>query len=355
MTRLLFASALPSTVLASALAITLGACGDASTMPTAARVVSAPSSNVLSIGDLRRAVPNTPCVTGAYRQFDFWLGEWFVTTGGVFDGTNNVTSELDGCLVFEHWAGAGAAKGWSMNTYDQSTGLWYQHWVDESGLNLVLSGGLQDGTMVLSGPRRTASGVTVTERIAYTPLPGGQMRQFWQESLDGGATFPFVAFDGLYDPRPGVVPPAGAGTASCAGPNYRAADFMLGEWRVEAANGLDLGHSSITAELSRCLVFEQFSTPKGYRATAFLSFARGSATWSRTYMDAEGGRIFLQGTPLAGGLALSGTVALPDGNRVMVRITWTKTTSGSVEQVWDVSRDGGASWSFDQKLVYVPA
>ena len=354
MSRSSFVLPLPTTLLASALAIALGACGDASTRPTGVRVVTGPSSNVLSIGDLRRAVPQTPCATGAYRQFDFWVGEWNVTTGGVFDGTNNVTSELDGCLVAEHWAGAGQVSGWSMNTYDRGTGLWYQHWVDESGLNLVLSGGLQNGSMVLSGPRRTPARVFV-ERITFTPLPGGQMRQFWDTSTDGGATFPTVSFDGLYDPRPGVTPLPSIGTAACAGTNYRSADFLLGEWRVEAENGLDLGHSSITAELSRCLVLEEFLTPKGYRAKAFLSFARGSATWSRTYMDAEGGRIFLQGTPVAGGLALTGTVALPDGNRVMVRITWTKTTSGSVEQVWDVSRDGGASWSFDQKLVYVPA
>jgi hypothetical protein len=256
--------------------------------------------------------------------------------------------------VAEHWTDAGQTKGWSMNTYDRTTQLWYQHWVDESGLNLVLSGALQNGTMVISGPRRLASGATIIERIAYTPLAGGQMRQFWDESRDGGATFPVVAFDGLYDPRPGVVPPSAPGTASCAGPNYRAADFMLGEWRVQAANGLDLGHSSITAELSRCLVLEQFSTPKGYRAKSFLSFARGSATWSRTYMDSEGDRIFLQGTPAGSGLALTGTVILANGDPVTLRITWNRTESGSVEQVWDVSRDGGVTWSFDQKLVYVP-
>jgi hypothetical protein len=354
MSRLPSALVSPSTLLAGTLMIALAACRDASVGPSAVAVGTSPSANVLSIGDLRRAVPGTPCKAGPYREFDFWLGEWSVTSGGAFGGTNDVTSELDGCLVAEHWGDVGQVKGWSMNTYDRSTGLWYQHWVDEFGLNLVLSGGLEGGSMKISGPRRLLSGAILIERIVYTPLPGGQMRQFWDVSSDGGATFA-VSFDGLYTPAPGVVPPPAPGTSSCAGPAYRSADFLLGEWRVQATNGLDIGRSSITAELSRCLVLEELSTPKGYHAQAFLSFARGSATWSRTYMDSEGQRIFLQGAPAAGGLVLNGTAALPNGERVMTRVTWTETAAGTLEQLWEVSRDGGASWKVDQTLVYVPA
>lgn len=349
MTRVSFALA-PSSLFAGAFAIVLNACHDTSAPLTAVKPVSSPpSANVLSIGDLRRAVPHTPCTAPQYRQFDFWLGEWYVTTGGAFDGTNNVTSELDGCLVAEHWTDAGQVKGWSMNTYDRATGLWYQHWVDESGLNLVLSGGLEGSDMVISGPRRTAAGATLIERIRYTPLPGGQMRQFWDRSVDGGTTFNPI-FDGHYVPQPGVVPPPAPGTASCAGPGYHGADFLVGEWRVDAANGLELGHSSITRELSNCLLLEQFATPKGNRAKAFLSFGRATATWTRTYMDSEGQRIFSRGTVAGGSLVLTGA-----NEGTLTRITWTKMESGRLEQVWDVSNDGGTTWSFDQKLVYVPA
>jgi hypothetical protein len=52
---------------------------------------------------------------------------------------------------------------------------------------------------------------------------------------------------------------------------------------------------------------------------------------------------------------MTGTVALENGERVMTRVTWAKTAAGSLEQTWEVSRDNGATWSFDQKLVYVPA
>src|SRR5215207_6366677 len=113
MTRLPSALGLTSTLLGSAFVIALGACRDSSTSPTDVAVLAAPSANVLTLGDLRRAVPGTPCNAAPYRQFDFWLGEWSVATDGVFDGTNDVTSELDGCLVAEHWGDAGEVKGWS--------------------------------------------------------------------------------------------------------------------------------------------------------------------------------------------------------------------------------------------------
>ena len=332
----------------------LGACGNAPTTPRAARPTDATVANVLSIGDLRRAHPGTPCSAPVYRQFDFWLGTSYVTTDGTFNGTNNVTSELDGCLIAEHWNDAGEVAGWSLNTYDRTNGMWYQHWVDEFATNLILSGGLQNGAMVLVGSRPRLVGGLLFDRVTYTPLPNGQMRQLWEQSLDNGVTWPSVPFDGVYAFQP-VVPPPAPGTTSCAGPAYHTADFMLGQWRVESANGLDLGHSSITAELSTCLVLEQLATPKGYRATSFLSYQRASANWLRTYIDTEGNRIFLRGTAANGALVMTGSSTLESGERVTTRVTWTRTPAGTLEQVWEVSRDGGATWSFDQKLVYVPA
>jgi len=330
--------------LGSVLVLILAACSDA---PTAARAIrpEVSSGNVLSIGDLRRAYPGTPCAAPKYHEFDFWLGTSSVTTDDTFDGTNDVTSELDGCLVAEHWNDAGEIAGWSLNSYDRSTGQWYQHWVDEGGVNLILAGGLTNGSMVLVGSRPRLAGGVLFDRVTYTPLANGQMRQLWEQSLDNGVTWPSVPFDGVYTFQP-VVPPPAPGTASCAGPAYHTADFLLGEWRVEAANGLELGHSSITAELSTCLVMEQFSTPKGYRAKAFLSYQRASAKWLRTYIDTEASRIFVTGTAANNVLVMTSATT---------RITWTKVASGSIEQMWETSRDGGATWSFDEKLVYVPA
>ena len=109
-----------------------------------------------------------------------------------------MTRELRGCVVQEHWSGAGGGNGTSFNHYDAARKVWHQSWVDDSGGILLLDGGWRDGSMVLSGshPGR-APGVTVTDRITWTPRADGSVRQWWQVTRDGGATWTTV-FDGIY-------------------------------------------------------------------------------------------------------------------------------------------------------------
>jgi hypothetical protein len=337
-------------LIAAVVAAVSVACSDGPTRPSPNPLATRPQGNVLSIGDLRRSTPRTPCATAAHRQFDFWLGEASVSTAGAFDGVNNVTSELDGCLVAEHWYDAGEVKGWSLNAYDPTTGLWYQHWVDEFGLNLLLSGGVKNGSMVLQGTRPRLAGGTFFDRVSYTPLAGGHMRQLWETGVNDGPLS--VQFDGFYDPQPGAEKPPTPGTASCSGPAYHTVDFLVGTWEVQAPNGLALGQSTITSELSNCLLLEQFSTPKGYRAKAFLSWGRAAAQWNRTYIDSEANRIFTTGTVVNGALVSTGTTALENGQRVMIRMTW-RAAGETLEQVWETSRDDGSTWSPDQKLIYL--
>jgi DNA-binding winged helix-turn-helix (wHTH) protein len=81
--------------------------------------------------------------------------------------------------------------------YDAARKVWHQTWVDNSGGILYLDGGLKNGSMVLGGKRRARKGGWVTDRITYTPRPDGSVRQWWQVSRDGGASWKTV-FDGIY-------------------------------------------------------------------------------------------------------------------------------------------------------------
>ena len=57
---------------------------------------SSPISGLLS--------PPPACSSPEYRQFDFWLGEWDVSTPqGAPAGTNRVERILEGCALQEHW------------------------------------------------------------------------------------------------------------------------------------------------------------------------------------------------------------------------------------------------------------
>jgi hypothetical protein len=149
--------------------------------------------------ELAASVPSR-CVAPEYRQFDFWLGEWKVTSNGTPAGTNSIVATQGGCVLQESWQGAGPGgiTGGSFNIYDHERRAWHQTWVDASGTLLLLDGGIVDGAMVLQGERPAPGGKgTVRHRIAWTPNEDGTVRQLWEASQDGGANWS-VIFDGLY-------------------------------------------------------------------------------------------------------------------------------------------------------------
>ena len=62
----------------------------------------------------------------------------------------------------------------------------------------MLEGEFRNGAMVLQGgPRTGRDGKQQIDRITWTPLPGGKVRQHWEVSADAGAHWT-TAFDGLY-------------------------------------------------------------------------------------------------------------------------------------------------------------
>lgn len=147
-----------------------------------------------------QAMPPPGCTAPEHRQFDFWVGSWTVAdSAGRVLGESDVVRMPGGCGIREHWRGAGGGVGMSLNAWRAGPGQWTQFWVG-AGAVLELAGGLDaDGRMVLQGERQTADG-PLLDRIAWTPLPTGVVRQRWDVSRDGGESWQ-PSFDGLYRPR----------------------------------------------------------------------------------------------------------------------------------------------------------
>jgi hypothetical protein len=148
-------------------------------------------------------VPPGVCTGPEHRQFDFWIGDWEVRGAqGRVLGHNRITPILGGCALREEWTSAdGKIVGTSHNAYDPKDRRWHQAWVDNGPSRLDLVGGLVGTEMVLE--QRTAPGTSGpgdVQRITWTPLPDGGVRQHWQASKDGGKTWT-TAFDGLYRRR----------------------------------------------------------------------------------------------------------------------------------------------------------
>ena len=142
--------------------------------------------------------PPKPCSGAGHQQFNFWLGKWTAySLDGVKQGTNHLHKIVGGCGVQENWQGVGGFKGTSYNFYMPRKEQWHQTWVDNSGGRLLLNGGFSEGRMQLQGSRPTAKGGTIIDRITWTPLEDGRVRQHWQTSTDEGETWN-EAFDGYY-------------------------------------------------------------------------------------------------------------------------------------------------------------
>jgi hypothetical protein len=136
------------------------------------------------------------CADLAYRQFDFWQGEWNVATmDGKLVGRDRIEKDYGGCVLQEHWTSVDGGTGGSVTIYDNSRKLWHQTWVDSTGTLVVLEGGLKDGAMVMNG-EMTQDGKRVQDRMSWTPQ-GSKIRQLWETSTDGGKTWKTI-FDVYY-------------------------------------------------------------------------------------------------------------------------------------------------------------
>jgi hypothetical protein len=148
---------------------------------------------------LAQAPPAQPCSSPEYRQFDFWIGDWVVhNPKGQQVGANRIEKVENGCGLQENWTASNGNTGRSINAYHPVSGKWVQAWVG-GGSTLLLEGGYDGQKMVLAG-RSLSAGKPVDDRITWSRLPGGKVRQVWEQSADEGKTWT-VAFDGTYSRR----------------------------------------------------------------------------------------------------------------------------------------------------------
>lgn len=141
-----------------------------------------------------------PCAhQPGFQDFDFWIGEWEVhLANGTRAGSNVIKSIERGCALSEHWTNVSGGTGMSINYLDQASDEWVQVWNAEGGSQIIVRGGLTDEGMAMEGYiSDVASGSTAPFRALWTPLPDGRVRQYFEQSNDGGATW-VPWFEGFY-------------------------------------------------------------------------------------------------------------------------------------------------------------
>lgn len=128
------------------------------------------------------------------RQLDFWIGTWDVVhpEDGRTLGVNVIqpVEGLNHCALLESWTGVRGLQGKSLNFYDPQRRTWRQVWVDGAGNVLdYRDGALVDGAMHFSGLTISADGDTTLQKLIFQPVSADTVRQTFESSKDGGATW----------------------------------------------------------------------------------------------------------------------------------------------------------------------
>jgi len=141
-----------------------------------------------------------PCENDSeFQAFDFWVGDWVVHgPNGEPAGKNTIERSQRGCVLIENWTSVSGGTGMSINYLDKASGEWVQIWNAEGGSQIQIRGGMTDDGMLLVGTLHSvATNTTLPFRGLWTLLDDGRVRQFFEQSTDGGETWtPW--FEGFY-------------------------------------------------------------------------------------------------------------------------------------------------------------
>lgn len=124
-----------------------------------------------------------------FAQFDFWVGEWDVDASGQPAGKSRIEKILGSCVVMENWTGKNGYTGKSFNVYNKNLKKWQQFWVDRVGGVVEFVGEYKDGQMRYTSEVVEADGTRRLRRLTFFNLGPGHVRQFGEQSTDGGKTW----------------------------------------------------------------------------------------------------------------------------------------------------------------------
>ena len=153
-------------------------------------LVLAAASTVTSAQTPASTRAPAPCAADPDRhRFDFWIGEWDVTTkSGTPQGRSVIQSVSGGCALLENWTSARGGNGKSLNAYNPQIGQWQQYWIGQDGLVTEFRSSQFDGKSLTFFEKNEARPDSVG-RLSFTPVDSATVRQHGEISTDGGKTW----------------------------------------------------------------------------------------------------------------------------------------------------------------------
>lgn len=148
-----------------------------------------------------------------------------------------------------------------------------------------------------------------------------------------------------------------APTPGCETPADRAFDFWIGRWTVtDNADGTPAGENVVEVVSNGCALLENWTSAAGNSGKSISCYDPTDGQWHQTWVGAGRSILNLSGTVENGVVDLRGASTSRDGAQIVNRIRWFDAPNGTVRQWWQVSADGGDTWStaFDGTYVKKP-
>lgn len=127
-------------------------------------------------------------------------------------------------------------------------------------------------------------------------------------------------------------------------PEAKQFDFWIGEWTVTRPDGRVVGTNKIERIAGGHGLLENWTSAGGGTGKSLNAYNTAKRQWQQFWVGGDGTIL-----ELAGGLDAQGRMVLSSaaagGAGPMNRIAWTPNSDGTVRQYWEVSKDGGKTWS----------
>lgn len=111
------------------------------------------------------------------------------------------------------------------------------------------------------------------------------------------------------------------------------------------SSGKPVGTSLITLEEDGCVVHEHWNGAQGGTGQSFNFFDRADGKWHQVWVSNSGNALYLTGDYVKGTLTLQGESRGPAGATLLNRLTFSDNPDHTVRQFWEMSSDGGKTWT----------
>lgn len=138
-------------------------------------------------------------------------------------------------------------------------------------------------------------------------------------------------------------------------PEARQFDFWIGTWDVfHPVTGQKLGENRIEEHLNGCLLQENWTGGMGSSGKSMNFYDPAEKTWRQVWV-ADGYNVldYTAGEYRDGAMRFQGRTRSPQGAVVLQRLTFHHVAADTVRQVFESSRDDGATWTEDWVGIYI--